>query len=235
MTDFFRFPHTPHLAWLGDSKPRDDKVFSSEESRDLLSGSIRVEEKVDGANLGLSVTDDGELKAQNRGSFLDLDAPTGQWKPFKRWLAPRRQALVDALYPNLMLFGEWCYAVHNLHYTKLPDWFLAFDVYDRNANVFWSTRLRNALLEKLEVIPVPCHGDGVFSMASLQDISTCSRLYDGPAEGVYLRKESEERLLARAKLVRAEFTQQIGEHWSSRVLSPNSLASGAVISNTCNR
>jgi ATP-dependent RNA circularization protein (DNA/RNA ligase family) len=225
VTDFFRFPHTPHLAWLGDSKPRDDKVFSTEELRDFLSGPIRVEEKVDGANLGFSVTDDGELKAQNRGSHIDLDAPTGQWRPLKRWLAPRRQALVDALYPNLLLFGEWCYAVHNLHYTDLPDWFLAFDVYDRDAGVFWSTRRRDPLLEELQIGAVPYLGDGVFTVASLERLSISSSLYDGPAEGVYLRKENEERLLARGKLVRTEFTQQIGEHWSNRGLTSNSLAS----------
>jgi ATP-dependent RNA circularization protein (DNA/RNA ligase family) len=226
VTDFFRFPHTPHVAWLGDSKPRDDKVLSPQEAASFLAAPIRVEEKVDGANLGFSVSDDGDLQAQTRGSYIDLNAREGQWKPLKRWLAPRTQDLVDALYPNLMLFGEWCYAVHNLRYTNLPDWFLAFDVYDRDGDVFWSAARRDDLLVPLGITPVPERGTGVFTVDSLERLSDCSYLYDGPAEGVYLRKEDDECLLARAKLVRPEFTQAIGEHWSNRALVPNSIASG---------
>ncbi|MGV3590570.1 MAG: DNA ligase, partial [Gammaproteobacteria bacterium] len=28
MDEFFRFPHTPHIAWLGAGMPRDDKVLA---------------------------------------------------------------------------------------------------------------------------------------------------------------------------------------------------------------
>ena len=37
MTDFFRFPHTPHIAWLATGAPRDDKVLSPDEAHELLS------------------------------------------------------------------------------------------------------------------------------------------------------------------------------------------------------
>jgi hypothetical protein len=59
-----------------------------------------VEEKVDGANLGLSVDEDGELRAQNRGTYLNLDAPHGQFKPLRRWIDARRHQIADALYPR---------------------------------------------------------------------------------------------------------------------------------------
>ena len=67
---FFRFPHTPHLVWLGQDAPRDDKVFSSAEAQALLASDVVVEEKLDGANLGFSLTSDGGLRAQNRGQYL---------------------------------------------------------------------------------------------------------------------------------------------------------------------
>jgi hypothetical protein len=44
MTDFFRFPHTPHLAWLGEGSPRDDKVLLPNEVAALLAGNVVVEE-----------------------------------------------------------------------------------------------------------------------------------------------------------------------------------------------
>ena len=36
MPDFFRFPHTPHIAWLAEGEPRDDKVLSQAEAQALL-------------------------------------------------------------------------------------------------------------------------------------------------------------------------------------------------------
>ena len=53
---FFRFPHTPHLTWLGLGEPRDDKVLSGDEALALLSADVVLEEKLDGANLGFSLS-----------------------------------------------------------------------------------------------------------------------------------------------------------------------------------
>jgi hypothetical protein len=30
-----------------------------------------------------------------------------------------------------ILFGEWCRAQHSVFYSRLPDYFLAFDIWDR--------------------------------------------------------------------------------------------------------
>jgi hypothetical protein len=223
MTEFFRFPHTPHLVWLGASQPRDDKVLDAGEARALLSVEVSVEEKVDGANLGFSVDETGALRGQNRGKYLDLDAPTGQWKPLKRWLSTRRHALSEALAPGLLLFGEWCYAVHSVRYTQLPDWFLAFDVYDRAKGEFWSVDRRNALASSLALAVVPALGQGRFDLDGIKVLMGRSRLTDGPAEGVYVRREAEGRLVQRAKLVRPEFVQAIGEHWSKRDIEANQV------------
>ena len=111
---FFRFPHTPHIAWLGHERPRDDKVLRPDEVRDFLAHEVVVEEKVDGANLGFSLDEHGTLCAQNRGTYLSLDMGHGQWKALRRWLLPRAQQLAGALFPDLMLFGEWCYAIHSV-------------------------------------------------------------------------------------------------------------------------
>ncbi|WP_337171916.1 RNA ligase family protein [Gemmatimonas aurantiaca] len=223
---FFRFPHTPHLTWLGPGQPRDDKVLSPMEAREFLAGDVVVEEKVDGANLGFSVDAHGVLRAQNRGSYIDLDAPQGQWKPLKRWLSMRRAALEEALRPELMLFGEWCHAVHSVRYTRLPDWFLAFDVYDRAAGVFWSVDRRDALARSLDIAVVPELARGKLRVEELTALLGASRLTDGPAEGVYVRRETDGQLTARAKVVRAEFVQAIGEHWSKRRLEVNAVEGG---------
>ena len=131
MSNFFRFPNTPHLAWLGSGEPRDDKVLSSLEAADLLRGDVVLEEKVDGANLGFSLSASGELLVQNRGQYLN--APyAGQFARLQTWLNVHGDAIAETLLgfadDRQMLFGEWCAARHALDYTRLPDWFLLFDV-----------------------------------------------------------------------------------------------------------
>lgn len=228
MTDFFRFPYTPHLEWLGEGEPRDDKVLSLAEVEGLLADEIVVEEKIDGANIGLSTTEDGELRVQNRGSYLDPIHAHAQFRPLWSWLPARASTLVNALWPNLVLFGEWCYAVHSVAYDRLPDWFLGFDVYDREAGRFWDSARRDALLTDLRLNPIPRLAEGRFSIAKLdQLLSGTSRVGEGAMEGVVVRQESGGFTTARAKLVRAEFAQAIDEHWSRGPLRRNKLAEGA--------
>ncbi len=138
MTDFFRFPHTPHFAWLGKGEPRDDKVLSLTEAGALLAAEVVVEEKLDGANLGFSVGIDGVVRVQNRGQYLTPPFG-GQFARLVPWLAAHEDALFDALDIHLIVFGEWCAARHSLDYTALPDWWLVFDIYDRHEARFWIT------------------------------------------------------------------------------------------------
>lgn len=222
MTDFFRFPHTAHIAWLGEGKPRDDKVLAPHEVGTLLSGPVRVEEKLDGANVGISLGPDDALRAQNRGQYL-TEPFTGQFSRLGSWLAQHQLALSAKLTGDLILFGEWCAAKHSLDYQSLPDWFVVFDVYDRRAQHFWNSARRNALAEALGLSVVPCVYDGRTSLSDLKrNLATfTSRYRDGPPEGLVVRQESASWCEARAKLVSAKFTQSINEHWRSRAIEWN--------------
>lgn len=224
MTPFIRFPHTPHIAWLGSAVPRDDKVMSPDEAHEFLNAPVIVEEKVDGANLGISIDSDGQLSVQNRGGYLDPPF-AGQFSGLERWLNARQDELFDALGAELVLFGEWCAARHSLGYDLLPDWFVTFDVYDRAACRFWSVPRRNALAAKLALATVPALDEGRFTVAALVDLVTAatSSFRAGPLEGLYLRKDEGDWLVDRAKLVRSEFVQAIGEHWRDRAIERNRL------------
>ena len=227
MNDFFRFPHTPHLAWLGSGQPRNDKVMAPDEVDILLDGALVVEEKIDGANIGFSTSEDGTVLVQNRGQYLDRSYSHAQFQPLWKWLPAREEALADALYPDRMLFGEWCYAVHSVEYDGLPDWFMGFDVYDRSEGVFWDTERRDRLLADVGLISVPRLGSGDYTLPDLTDLlARPSRVGAGPLEGVVVRRELDGQTTVRAKLVRAEFAQAIEEHWSRGPLRRNELAGG---------
>jgi hypothetical protein len=211
---------------LGQGTPRGDKLVDPGEARILLRRPVSVEEKVDGANLGLSIGADGRLRAQSRGHYLDWDSQ-GQWRPLWRWLARRDAALRDALGTSLILFGEWCHAAHSVAYDALPDWFLAFDVYDRTAGRCWSRARRDRLVRAAGIVPVPFLGAGVFTLARLRQLMGRSRVGSGAAEGLYLRWEDEDWLVARAKVVRPGWVMAGDDHWSARSLRSNRLAATA--------
>ncbi len=225
MTDSFRFPHTPHLAWLGEGTPRDDKVLSPAEAKVLLAGEVVVEEKLDGANLGLSLSPDGTLRAQNRGQYL-ADPHAGQFSRLTAWLAQHSEDLQAVLEPDLILFGEWCAACHSLDYAALPDWFLLFDVYNRTAGRFWSSARRNALAKQAGLTTVPLVWRGKTTLGALQALVTAtpSRYRHGPLEGVVIRRESAQWCEARAKLVLPDFTQAIDRHWRHQPIKWNRVA-----------
>lgn len=223
---FFKFPSTPHLVVADEVDVRGDKVLSSEERADFLRRALIVEEKVDGANLGISFSSAGELRAQNRGAYLVLPAG-GQWKKLHEWLAPRMDALFDVLEDRWVLFGEWCYARHSVFYDALPDWFLGFDVFDKDAGRFLGVPRRDDALARLEVVAVPKVGGGRF--ASIADVwaeVADSRLGGCAAEGVYLRFDEGEWLGGRAKVVRGGFVQGIEKHWSRGGLVVNRVVAG---------
>ncbi len=224
MTEFFRFPHTPHLAWLGDDEPRDDKVLSPEEMRTILVGEVIVEEKLDGANLGFSVSADGKLQAQNRSQFV-VPPHAGQFGRLRSWVPAHEDSLIAALGSNLIAFGEWCAARHSLTYQQLPDWWLLFDVYDRSEQRFWSTARRDIWASTLGVTTVPTLMRGKVSLKELMQMLEIrsSEFSAGCLEGVVVRAEHDDWLTVRAKLVRADFTQNIDDHWRARTLEWNRL------------
>ena len=162
--DLFKFPRTRHLFDAGGSGvSRDDLLMDPGEESAFYSGQsagsrgrgrrpgtgrlVCIEEKVDGANLGISVGDNMQLRVQNRSHFVNSTTHT-QFSTLDTWLEENSAALYDLLQMrNLVLFGEWLYAKHSIHYTQLPGHFMAFDLYDTVAGKFLSWRERNKRLE----------------------------------------------------------------------------------------
>ncbi len=226
-TDFLKFPTTTHLLWLASDSARSDKVLSQSEARVFLNYPVTVEEKVDGANLGISFDAHGNQIVQNRGGLVERGTK-GQFAPLWAWLSKRETPLFNTLEDRFILFGEWCYARHSIHYTRLPDWFLAFDIFDKREQQFMSTQRRNALVTALQLEAVPNIKTGFLTLEEVPSLIGKSLFYDGPMEGIYLRYENASWLIERAKVVRAEFVQQIGDHWSKKSLVFNELQTSHV-------
>lgn len=134
-----KFPRTPHIYDLGGSAvTRDDLLLDARDAEALLRTPLTLEEKLDGANLGISITADYRILCQNRSHYVNGETHS-QFKRLPQWLAEHQGELFEALEPERhILFGEWLYARHSVPYSRLPDYFLAFDIYDRHAGHFLS-------------------------------------------------------------------------------------------------
>jgi shikimate kinase len=117
---------------------------------------VVVEEKVDGANLGLRVnSDDHTILVQNRSRYIS-SGDHAQFSRVNEWVEQHRIALTEILSSgNLILYGEWCAAKHSISYHRLPGYFVAFDLFDIETGKFWSRRRFHGALRRSGIPVTP--------------------------------------------------------------------------------
>lgn len=233
-----KFPRTPHIFDAGGhAVTRDDLLLGpAEVARFYSGGDVVIEEKVDGANLGISIKQsDYRIYYQNRSHFV-CSTSASQWKALGSWERKHAHEIHSMLEPGRhILYGEWLAHQHSLDYDRLPGFFIAFDVYDRREGRFWSrTALREALAEHTTIPMVPSIYTGPVTgpdqLRALCETRSAFRSGDGKyVEGVYLRIDDGDGgpwLQLRAKLVRADFVQNINEgtHWTKTRTRLNKVA-----------
>ena len=132
----FKFPRTHHVLDAGGTGvSRDDLLLGGADVARFVDGRSEViaEEKVDGANLGFSLTADYVVECQNRSHYI-CSATSPQFKGLDAWLDEHSWALCQLLAPrDEVLFGEWCLARHSVPYTRLPGYFIAFDIFSKRS------------------------------------------------------------------------------------------------------
>jgi hypothetical protein len=238
--DFTKYPRTPHL--FGSRGTDDDKHLGHQESLDFIADpSLIVEEKLDGTNVGIHFTTAGRMVLQCRGHEITAGMHA-QYDLFKQWAVTKRSGLEAMLEDRLILFGEWLYARHSLHYRRLPHYFFEFDIYDKESQVFFDLAGRLELLGEtgIQTVPVLHHGPATIDqLHALIGPSRFDSQFENPVtgrtdnlmEGLYLRTEADGRVTGRAKFVRPEFVERVkqSDHWHHRAVVPNLLAPDAEI------
>src|SRR5262245_32278080 len=105
MDRIYKYPRTHHIE--GSRLQEGDEDLDSVPFDSLKGRFIVVEEKLDGANSGISFDKDGTLLLQSRGHFLDGGARERQFALFKTWGNAHKQALWELLGSRYILYGEW--------------------------------------------------------------------------------------------------------------------------------
>ena len=238
--DFVKYPRTPHL--FGSKGTDDDKHLGEAESVEFIADeSLIVEEKIDGTNVGIHFTTAGQMVLQCRGHLI-TQGMHPQYDLFKQWTAVKRGVIEDQLEDRYILFGEWVYARHSVHYRQLPHYFFEFDIYDKDQEVFLKLEHRLTLLRETGIETVPVLHRGAIGKDELQELigpslfgsefqNPVTRRTDNLMEGLYLRTEAAGYVTGRAKFVRPEFVEKVKQstHWQHQAMVPNLLKEGADI------
>ncbi|THV02514.1 ATP dependent DNA ligase [Dendrothele bispora CBS 962.96] len=224
--NIYKFPRTPHIINLG-AVTSDDVVLAAPMSSDYR---VVITEKVDGANMGFSLSSDRtRIVVQNRSHYINF-ASHEQFKKLDHWIDLHREELYNVLdrdpffAERYILFGEWLYATHSIPYTRLPDRFMGFDLYDRTTDTFADRKTLEALLGSTSIALVPVLYEGQMPGPKELErmVQTTSSFYDGRLEGVYLKGERNGNVVHRGKVVRADFIAG-NEHWSKGNVQVNGL------------
>ena len=165
----YRYPRTRHVEGSTILHDDDDHEVLAWE---LLRGhELVVEEKIDGANVAVSFTEDGCLVLQSRNRILDPKSmePGGRdavYRGLAFWAAQHEDLLWPRLGSRYVLFGEWMRVKQAVFYDALPTAFVEFDVLDKESGAFLSTQRRRALLRGLPIVSAPVLAQGCFEKLS---------------------------------------------------------------------
>lgn len=233
--ELVKYPRTPHLEGSRHGFGDDAGDVSFDELRGVP---LVVEEKLDGANSGISFDASGVLRLQSRGHYLTGGPRERHFGPLKAWAACHGRALWSALGDRYVMYLENMTAKHTVFYDDLPHLFFEFDVLDRRDGSFLDTPSRQALLAAVPVVSVPVLGAGRFerlgallalhgpsqyvtanATAALAAAATAVGVraeravaetdLSGYAEGLYVKREEGGVVTGRYKWVRDGFTQTL--------------------------
>lgn len=236
MSRLYKYPRTHHLEG-SRLQPGDDDLDCVPFSQ-IAGRFIVVEEKLDGANTGISFDPGGRLLLQSRGHFLDGGAREKQFALFKTWASAHQQSLQELLGARYVMYGEWLYAKHTIFYDALPHYFFEFDILETETGEFLATERRRALLAGFPLASVPVLWSGeAKSLSHLQKLvghslcksrrwrdqlrETClkhGQKFDlvqqqtdnsDQMEGLYIKVEEAGRVVERYKFVRPGFLQAV--------------------------
>lgn len=220
------FPRTPHLQW---STNREENDIVADDESPLISLPVNIEEKIDGASVGMTLHG-GHPLIRNRDHILRKgyvkDTPAKkQFASMWNWFyetKDRWKRIIEA--GPFSVYGEWLIAQHGIYYDRLPDWFVAYDVYDYESDIFLSPLISRPLLIELGFTVPTLHHQGLLKMGDdggniIPWADLPAEWSDEQSEGVYYKVYNDERVTHRFKQVNHNYKR--GQYWDGKTLRRN--------------
>lgn len=225
------FPRTPHLPYHPNLSV--DDVLASKDEVSIVFGSeeVWVEEKLDGASVGIYHNEFPLIRNRNhilnKGYVAKNTPAKKQFRPLWNWYydhANNFKKLAE-LSGDCAVYGEWMLMQHGIYYDALPSLFIAYDLYDYEQDRFLPTKVARQYFAEAGFVTPPLLFQG-----KIDSYEQLAKLYEEKShfssekrEGIYLRVNGVNRLEHRFKMVRPDFRQ--GSLFSD-ILLKNKLAKG---------
>jgi len=190
MEQIFKYPRTRHLE--GSKQQVGDEDLNCVKLEEIKGCYLVLEEKVDGANCGISFGSDRKMYLQSRGHFLNGGYGERQFDLFKVWAGCFESRLRELLGDQYVMYGEWLYAKHTVFYDRLPHYFMEFDIFDKRKQRFFSTRRRREFLADAPFI----HSVRVLTQGQFKTVGEIER-WIGPS--LFISSGREQNFLAQCK------------------------------------
>lgn len=222
------FPRTPHLP--GALAASADDLVAGPEALQLIMPTgnrlVCFEEKLDGANARVCFDGRGEPIIGNRDKILNKgyvrkSTPAKiQFRSFFTWVYDHRkefEALARYYDEPPVVYGEWLYATHTIHYDSLPALFIPFDLWVPRGIGYCFEAPGEARLRLTEAgFCVPPLLPGLEIGKSAWGLERAEGIYIKVQDGLFSQQH-------RYKLVRADFKPR--EDFNTTPLQKNSTRS----------
>ena len=201
-----KYVRTPHIR--GSRFQSDDHDMEAVAWEELAGKHLVIEEKVDGANCGVSFDTNGDMYLQSRGHYLRGGPREKHFNLLKQWTACKQEELYCILGDRYVMYAEWLLAKHTVFYDALPHYFMEFDILDKKDNVFLSTSARARVLNgtsKRSMVPVP--GDSIVPVLVL-------------AEGKFKKLDELKAMIVRSNFITDERLNNLTKSATNAGVSP---------------
>lgn len=213
-----KYPRSFHLPW-SPGGTSDDKRLRDVSA--LLGVEIVATEKCDGSNL-----------TYTRTSVFSRSHSGPPAHPSFDLAKATHGKIAHLVSPGLSVFCEYCYAVHSIAYTSLPDYSLVFGVRDDESGLWWDWDMTVIQAADLGLPTVPLLYRGTVSTEAeliqlTESLAKQPSAFGGQREGVVVRRAS--------SFPDADFSKNLGkwvrkdhvqtdEHWMHQAIVPQKLA-----------
>ena len=207
------YPRIPHLDKSISNMTHDD---IQRESNIIFPITGWVQEKIDGANCGMSWTSGPVVRNRNnilKKGYMEKETPAKlQFRSTWNWIHEHGKEIRDIskeVMSPVTLYGEWMYAVHSLEYNKLPDVFIAYDIYSVEDKQFLAPDVVERLLSKTTIKYIKPHKVTFNNIDEIVEYSERASDYrNGVREGIVIKIANEKFLTESFKIVNKLFARR---------------------------
>lgn len=206
------YPRIPHLS----------KDISNMTHDDIQVDKIPLpidgvyQEKIDGANCGMSWNDGPLLRNRDhilKKGYTKIKTPAKkQFVPAWNWLHEHEDDIKEIIKlweSPITIYGEWMLVKHSLDYTQLTDWFIAYDIWSLEDEKFLSPELVSNLLSQTNIQFIKSYKKVFTDVQEIIDISeTQSDYRDGVREGIVIKTSNGFFCENMYKIVNKHFTRR---------------------------